>query len=201
MLLPVLLWAMVMPVRAHEVPDLTCWGSITVTIRCGSNVIAGGEMTLHRAGDIHEDDGNYSFILTDEFEDSRISLEKPQSAETAKKLASYASAEKIEGQIQKIGTDAVTVFSDLEPGLYLLVQSKAAKGYKPAEPFLVTLPMLVGETYHYHVDAGPKVSPVEKEEDPNPEQPKTGQSSLPMWMFSLSAIGLLILTRKRDRES
>ena len=158
-------------------------------------------MTLYRVGDIHEDDGNYSFVLTDAFADSGISIERPLSAETAKKLANYASKQKMEGKRQKIGKDAVTTFSDLEPGLYLLVQNQAAKGYEAAEPFLVTLPMLMGDTYSYRVDAGPKVSPVEKADDPNPEQPKTGQSALPIWMFTLSAIGLLIVTRMKERES
>ena len=197
MFLLALVWVMTISASAHEVPDLNRKGVITVTIRSGKNTVAGGEMTIYRVGDIHEDDGNYSFVLSKDLADCGISLENPETAQTAAKFAGYIAEEKIKGNTQKVGKNGVAAFYDLEPGLYLLIQSEAAKGYNPAEPFLVSMPMLVGESYSYRVDAGPKISPVERVDPPNPEQPKTGQSSLPIWMFSLSAAGLLILRRRK----
>ena len=80
------------------------------------------------------------------------------------------------------------------------MQNRAAKGFEAVSPFLVTLPMLDGDDYIYQVDAGPKVSPVPAEKPENPEQPKTGQSGLPIWTFSLSAVGLVMLLGKRKWE-
>lgn len=196
-LLMMLICMMTLPVQAHDVPDLTKQGSITVTMRYDGRVIAGGELTLYRVGDIREQDGNYSFTLSQEFADSGISLGNLQSAETAEKLAEFAAEKKVAGTTRTIGSDGTVCYSDLKLGLYLLVQKKAAAGFAPVQPFLVTLPMLVGESYHYQVDAGPKVSPVPEVKPDNPEQPKTGQSGMPIWTFSLSAIGLFLLTRKK----
>lgn len=190
-----------LPVMAHEVPDLTREGSITVTVRYDGKTVAGGEMTLYRVGDIQEEDGNYSFVPTGDCVNSGVSFDNLQSAETAKKLANYAKLQGLKGDTRKIATDGTVRYESLKPGLYLLVQKKAAAGFEPATPFLVTLPMLDGENYVYQVDAGPKVSPVPTQKPDNPEQPKTGQSGLPIWVFTLSAAALVILLRKKEWES
>ena len=200
-LIMTLIWMLALPVKAHEVPDLTRKGSITVTMRYDGKAISGGAMTLHRVGEIQEDDGNYHFVLTAEYADSGITLENVQSAATAKKLADFTKQHSLQGVYQEIATDGTAQYANLKPGLYLLVQKKAAKGFEPAAPFLVTLPMMIGETYIYQVDASPKVSPVPVEKPENPEQPKTGQSGLPIWAFSGSAIALVLLLRKKERET
>ena len=194
-----LIFALALQVSAHEVPDLTRQGSITVTMCYDGAVIPGGEMTLYRVGDIREDDGNYSFVLSASFAASGIALENVQSATTAEALADFASEQKLAGTKQKIGENGTVTFDALEPGLYLLVQSSAASGFRKAAPFLVSLPMLQSGNYSYQVDASPKVSPVPETQpvEPNPEQPKTGQSSWPIWTFALSALGLVLLLRRR----
>ena len=60
--------------QAHDVPDLSRKGSVTVTVRMGETPVAGGSLTLYRVGDIAEDDGNYSFALTEAFAASGASL-------------------------------------------------------------------------------------------------------------------------------
>lgn len=196
-----LLCLMALPAAAHEVPDLTRQGSISITVRYDGEAVPGGEITLQRVGDICENDGNYGFVLTQEFAPSNISLESLQSADTAKKLADFAAQRKITGLTKTIGTDGTVTFASLKPGLYLLVQGKAAPGFEKAAPFLVTMPMRIGEQYHYQVDAGPKVSPIPERDPvkPNPDLPKTGQSRWPFWMFTLSAAGLVLLMSQKKR--
>lgn len=196
-----LIYCMVLPAAAYEVPDLCREGSIRVTMRYDGNPIAGGEMTLYRVGDVQEEDGNYSFVLTQTFADSGVSLKNLQSSSAAKQLAEFAVQRGIFGLDEKIGTDGTAEFDNLKPGLYLLVQKKAAKGFETAAPFFVTLPMLIEGEYRYEVDAGPKVSPTPETNptQPNQEVPKTGQSRWPIWMFVLSAAGLALLVARRKR--
>ena len=47
---------------AHPVPDLTRKGSITITMKYKGKPVSGGTLALYRVGDVHEDDGNYSFV-------------------------------------------------------------------------------------------------------------------------------------------
>lgn len=196
-----LMSALALPVSAHDVPNLTQQGSISVTMRYDGDPVSGGELTLYRVGDIREDDGNYSFVLTEQFASAKVALDRVQSPETAKKLAEYAKQQKISGETQIISTKGTASFENLQPGLYLLVQQKAAQGNYAVNPFLVTLPMREGDIYSYHVDASPKVSPVPVESPKNPEQPKTGQSGWPIWTFILSGTALIVLLRRRKPTS
>lgn len=52
---------------AQNVPDLSWKGSITVTMRQGETAVSGGSLTLYRVGEVREEDGNYSFVLTGDF--------------------------------------------------------------------------------------------------------------------------------------
>lgn len=142
---------------AKEVPDMSRTGSIQITMRRGDRVVSGGSLTIHRVGDIFEDDGNYSFVLNESYADSGLSLADIQSAELAKQLSQYAKTNRLEGTTKTIGDDGTVTFDGLEPGLYMLVQNRAASGYYAADPFLLGLPMPEGETYLYDVVASPKV--------------------------------------------
>ncbi len=101
---------------AHEVPDLEQTGAVEVTMKLGEEPVGGGAMALYRVGDIQEEDGNYSFVLTKAFAGSGVSLEDIQSADVAQSLANYATANKLSSQVQE------------EDGNYSFVLTKAFAG-------------------------------------------------------------------------
>lgn len=189
---------------AHDVPDMERTGSISVTMKMGETVVPGGALTVYRVGEIHEDDGNYDFQLTGDFVSSDVSLDDIQSPETAASLATYAKGNEISGIIKKVDDNGKAVFSELQLGLYLVVQNKAASGYKKAKPFLVSVPAVEDGLYVYDVDASPKVE-VEKAPDPTPTPPRlpqTGQLNWPIPVLTVLGIALFIvgwaLYRKKD---
>ncbi|MDD5931112.1 MAG: SpaA isopeptide-forming pilin-related protein [Oscillospiraceae bacterium] len=156
---------------AHNVPDLTKVGSIHVTMRCDGRAVSGGTLTLYRPGDVYEEDGNFSFRLSEDFsgyEDGTLEVLSP---ELAAALRQYARDKGLKGITQRIGKDGVA-FQDLTPGLYLLVQEQAPSGYYKADPFLVTIPLTEDGVYVYDVDASPKVEVDDKPDRPDkPSQP------------------------------
>ncbi|MDO5785627.1 MAG: pilin N-terminal domain-containing protein [Eubacteriales bacterium] len=183
---------------AYDVPDMSKKGCIQITMKQGKTVVPGGNLTLYRVGSVYADNGNYSFQLTGNFKDCGESLKDVQSAALAKKLAQYAAKNKIAGTTKDIGKDGKITFDNLELGLYLMVQDKAANGYNKAEPFLVTVPMLENGKYVYDVNASPKVE-VEKEPTKPTTQtnkptsstlPKTGQLDWPIPILVVSGLGL-----------
>lgn len=197
-----LLCAMSVPVMAHDVPDLTKTGSVTITMRHGDGVIPGGTLTIFRVGEVREDDGNYSFVLTGDFAGSGVSLEDIQSASLPDALAKYAGEKGLTGVTEKIDENANGKFSGLEPGLYLVVQYKAAEGYNPANPFLVSLPGMENGIYIYDVDASPKLDPItEKPTQPpaepsgpkDPTLPQTGQMNWPVPVLVMGGLFLFVL--------
>lgn len=145
------LWALSFTAYGQPVPDLSQKGSIKITMHYGDKAVSGGSMTLYRAGAVRERDGNYDFVPTEDFADCGVSLTDIQSAGLAKELTDYAVKERLQGKTQDIDGEGVVIFTELEPGLYLLVQNRAASGYRKASPFLVSVPMLEEENYIFQI--------------------------------------------------
>ncbi len=186
---------------ALETPDPNKPGSISLTMRCEGENVGGGTMTLYRVGDITRVGKHYFFTLTDFFSPSGVSLTDPASPEAAASLQRYAREHNAQGDTKTIGKDGNVRFPDILPGLYLLSQDKAAKGYNPAAPFLVSVPMEEDGRYVYDVNATPKVqltpaptkpttSPT-KPTTPGNKLPQTGQPVIPI--FVLAALGLALV--------
>lgn len=194
---------------AHEVPDLSQTGSISVAMVYDGETVGGGSLMLYRVGNVSEDDGNYSFSLAGDFADSGVSLADISHAALAGELAEYASARHIEGAAEPISEDGRMTADGLTPGLYLVTQENAADGFEPISPFLVSVPMYDGGTYVYDVDATPKLDTLTKTPDV-PEQPSApGEPTLPQtgqinWPVpALSALGMVLFLcgfRMRSRQ-
>lgn len=194
---------------AHEVPDLSQTGSISVAMVYDGETVGGGSLMLYRVGNVSEDDGNYSFSLAGDFADSGVSLEDISHAALAGELAEYASARHIKGAAEPISEDGRMTADGLTPGLYLVTQENAADGFESISPFLVSVPMYDGETYVYDIDAAPKLDTLTKTPDV-PEQPsapgepilpQTGQINWPV--PALSALGMVLFLcgfRMRSRQ-
>lgn len=185
---------------AHEVPDMTKAGSVSVTMADNGQAVPGGTLTLYRVGEISEDDGNYSFVLAEHFRASGAALEDVSSSALAESLAEYAAANGLTGTAAEIGGDGTATVADLPLGLYLVVQTEAAEGYEAVEPFLVSVPMYEDGTYLYDVDATPKMSLLqEKEPEPTasvpvgPTLPQTGQLNWPVPVLAVLGLCLFAL--------
>lgn len=187
---------------AHDVPDMEASGSITVHLKAGEQMLDSGTLTFYRVGEIFQENGNYSFRLTEPFTDSGASLEDIHAPETAAKLASYAKQQSLSGTTVSIeqGTASLTIAQG-QLGLYLLVQNQASTGWQPLNPFLITVPTMKDGKYVYQVDASPKVgnlSPVETT-TPNtpkpvgPTLPQTGQLNWPVPVLVILGLGIFLI--------
>ncbi len=205
------------PVSAHEVPDLNRPGTIKVTMQKGETFVNGGTLAIYRVGQIYENNGNYDFISTGDFIDCDESFEDVQSETLAANLAVYAKDNpdivKAEA-VQDVDKDGTVEFTDLDPGLYLVVQTKAAEGYEAAVPFLVSLPYMQDGVYVYDVDASPKVELETSKEPESPDKPttpskpsgklpQTGQMNWPVPIMAITgillfAIGWILYFGKRE---
>ena len=158
-------------VYANSGLNLSKDGSISITMHSGDKVVPGGSLVCYKAADLTEQNGIYRFRLSADFSGSRVSLDNISSADTAAKLAQWAKKENLSGMVQEIDANGYVKFSGLKPGLYLLVQEKAAEGYYKAAPFLVSVPMNVNGVYVYDVEASPKVELTKKPGSNTPDDP------------------------------
>lgn len=176
--------------------------------------VSGGKLALYRVGDVHEDDGNYSFVPAEGI--TGFTFDNVQSADLAAKLAKYVSTKKISAiKTVTVSSKGTAVFKDLTPGLYLVVQKTAASGYGKASPFLVSLPYLDGEEYVYDVKADPKteLEPTVKPtgapptEAPSSDTPsgnrlaQTGQLWWPVPLLICAGLACIVLGLLRRRKN
>ena len=92
-------------------------------------------------------------------------------------------------QTKSVDDQGMVIFSGLDAGQYLLVQTEAARGYYPIKSFLITITSSLDV-----IEASPKLEPMKK-------LPQTGQLVWPAWVllgFGTILIGLGIICRKRE---
>lgn len=198
-------------------------GSISVTLHTKEKKIPAGTLTLYRIAVPR--DGVYDpvkgFRLFKDQLDG-ITSEELGDPELAENLRKHAKNNKIEGtpsaQTAEAEKDIATVkFDDLEPGLYLVVQTKSIKGFQDISPFLVTIPY----KNEYHVDAKSKFEQHEPGHKPpdgggggghngggggkKPPLIQTGQLNWPVPVLAgsgmvLFMLGWMLVFGKRERH-
>lgn len=142
--------------EAANSPDPTQKGSIEITMQKDGTAVPGGSLTLYQVGKLTEDEGVYSYELLESLQTTGLTLDDLQSPKLAEELAQKVAP--TQGNKKEIDEAGKIAFTDLELGIYLLVQEEAAKGYSKLGPFLVTVPEVVNGEYIYQVQAGPKIA-------------------------------------------
>lgn len=201
-------------VMAAEVPDLNRPGSVTFLMDFDGMPLDGGSLTMYRVGEIAEHDGNYGFICVQEIEG--ISLDDLNDPGLAAELADAAETDGLEARTVPIA-QGKAVFSDLQPGLYVVIQypGEEVPGYAPIDPFLMSLPRWQDDGYAYDLTASPKVPlvpepteptvPTEPTDPTDPWLPQTGQLNWPIPLMAVSGLALfmagciLCFGRKKER--
>lgn len=171
--LALLVWCAV-PAFALEVVDLSRTGSIKVSLYDTetSELVRGGALTLYRVAKVKKSSADLSFAYTNGFEDCGIELGDLSEGDLAEQLTGKIAATAASTTLE-VGDSGTVEFDDLEVGLYLVVQSRAAEEYDAIRPFLVSVPIRENGSYRYEVDALPKVGTATHKTPETPETPET----------------------------
>ena len=157
-------------------------GSIRLKLEAGDLPVINGAVTLYQVG-IKVEEG---YRITEAFGGGIVRQDDADSEKLAQWLAESASEA---GLHMLLDADGNAVFSELEEGLYMLVQTERIDGFYPIYPVLLTIPQEDNWDVLVHRSPSPVVT----------ELPKTGQSPIPFFgvlgMF-LSAAGLLLCCKK-----
>ena len=180
---------------AHPAVDLDGKGSITIQMTYDDQAVGGGSLVYYQVGTVKEDNGDFSFIPTSDFKDQFTEIETQEqmeaavAADLAAALADFAKQNNVNGtrvEIPETGVvklDSLNGEDGLPVGLYLVVQDKAASGFRPVSPFLVSVPQYVPEVkdedgnvieeddYVYAVGVSSKMESLSKIPTPPPEDP------------------------------
>lgn len=204
---------------AAELPDETRRGSLTIEMRYDGEPLEDGALTICRVGRVTVYDGNAGFALVDALAGgpSLARLDDPALAAELAELAAEKELPVVRAEIK----EGKAEFTDLEPGLYVVIQraEDATEGFDYIRPFLLSLPQWLNDTYVYDLTASPKVPleteptvPTEPTEptEPTPpgpvvpELPQTGQLNWPVPVLTMLGLSfftmgwILCFTHRRD---
>lgn len=166
---------------AHEVPDTSRKGAITVDMVYDGKAVTGGTLTAYRVGEIQEDNGDYSFVKTAEMEPLTDSYDDIGSPELAKNVAAFVEDHGVSACKTADNTGGKAIFREMETGLYMIEQTHASDGYEPLSPFLISLPMNEGGHYQYEVTAEGKFQLVQQPSPPPAPSPSPSDRPTPLW--------------------
>ena len=224
LLLTVLVGLSGLTAYAHDVPDESKKGSITVDFEYDNKAVTGGRLALYRIAKVRQTDGNYGFENLSEFSGFHKDMSDLASAELARCLADFVDSHNIQPVDARDNKTGSVTFPELSHGLYLVVQVKAASGYEAVQPFLVTVPMLEDGHYVYDVNAYGKTALKKTKTDstgstpagstptgtvpagplPAGGLPQTGQLNWPIPVLALTGCVLILIglacCRKNDYD-
>lgn len=145
-------------------------GKIRVSLDAGELPVTNGAITLYQVGTPAPD----GYRITEGFGGGIVKEADATSSHLAQWLAETAGEA---GRTLYLDVDGNVTFSNLEEGLYLVMQTERMDGFYPIKSFLVTLP----SDGQWEVQAYPKTEPIVI------ENPQTGQPIAPL----LGAMGLV----------
>lgn len=161
-------------------------GSIQLKLEAGDLAVTNGTVTLYQVGTRVEE----GYRITEDFGGGIVRREDADSDKLAQWLAETADAN---GTSLLLDADGNAVFSDLQEGLYMLVQTQRMDGFYPIHPILLTIP----KEDSWHVQIVREPVPIVT------EIPQTGQSPIPflgILGMLFSSIGLLLCVRKNKKS-
>ncbi|OLR56913.1 hypothetical protein BHK98_02735 [Hornefia porci] len=207
-------------------PDLVSGKKGTLTICCEYNTngktfsFSGMKFKCTKVATINVKKGVVSYIPEVNFAVANISftgMTASKSNEAAKKLYQIAKQKDLKMTASETGSSGCVTFSNLNPGMYLVVQSsvhKQGRDTYSSEPFLVSVPLASGENknayWEYSVTSMPKISTYHPGKVPDKpdlpgKNPRTGDTTpLAFWGILMISAGfaitiLMYVRRKKDR--
>lgn len=162
-----------------KLPEPDRLGSITIELWYDGQIVTGGMLEVYRVGEIYikEDKSGCGFDKIGAFTAFKGRLVNVQSEETVRQLAEFVSENALPADYSVENKEGRVTLDRLQTGLYLIIQSEAAKGYEVLNPFLVSVPVMEEGEYVYDVDAHGKF---ELKTVPPEPTPTPGSTAEPM---------------------
>lgn len=153
-------------------------GTITLKLNVGDLPVTNGSFTLCRVGSKSSD----GYRIREEFGGGFVREEDALSPHLAQWMERYAGEN---GVTKLMDADGDAVFSEVEEGLYLVLQRELTDGFYPIQSFLLTMPSEGRQNVTVNLEPLPRVM----------ASPATGQDPAPilgLLGMGLSAVGLVL---------
>ena len=170
-----------------------------------TRMLVGGSIAIYTLATVKVDNGYVFDVAGGKFADVEAVQGIPSMDSAALNEVNATLARSLEAMAGDREADATVAiengqvtFTNLTPGLYLLIQAELSEGDRKMNPFILSVPDVNGD---YEVTAKPKpgvyIPPTEPETPPEttpPEEiPQTGQEWWPVWLMAGAGVLLVLI--------
>lgn len=139
-----------------NIVDFDKKGSISITLNeVGNDLkVSGADIAIYKVADAITEDSNLSFDYMDNLEEYETMLNDGIITDEMVKIIEESEVVNYSGVTNHLGK---VEFTDLDLGLYLIMQTNEIEGFSSIEPFLVYIPKVIENQWVYDVETFPKV--------------------------------------------
>lgn len=137
----------------NNIVDFSRKGSISITLEDKDNniYIEDAEITLYHVANLIEENHQFGYVYTDEFNDCSVSLDSLEITDLSNCVTNDMDGIKL-----NTNEDGNVVFESLDLGIYLIMQTNIVDGYSKIDSFLVMIPKVEDNKYVYNIESNPK---------------------------------------------
>lgn len=141
---------------SDNIVDFSKKGSISITLgEDEENIkVSGADVTIYKIADAYSKDSNLAFNYHESLKDYEFELNGGNISEEVLEIIANNEIINFSATTNELGT---VIFTDLDLGLYLVIQTNRVEGYSKIDPFLVFIPEIIDNIWVYDVNAEPKV--------------------------------------------
>ena len=141
---------------SDNIVDFSKKGSISITLgEDEENIkVSGADVTIYKIADAYSKDSNLAFNYHESLKDYELELNGGNISEKVLEIIANNEIINFSATTNELGT---VIFTDLDLGLYLVIQTNRVEGYSKIDPFLVFIPEIIDNIWVYDVNAEPKV--------------------------------------------
>ena len=135
--------------------DISKKGSLNISLSTNdSKDIKGAEITIYKVGDVVVENSNLIFKNVPEINSCKIDFTKVENITTS--MVECVQNTSVEKETDMTDSEGKVSFTNLDLGLYLVVQTNEVKGYSKIDSYLTMIPEEIDNKWIYDITSTPK---------------------------------------------
>lgn len=139
-----------------NIVDFDKKGSISITLSevTEDMKVSGADITIYKVAGAYSKDSNLAFNYHESLKDYETDLKDGNITDEILDVITENDVSNFSGTTNELG---IVTFTNLDLGLYLVIQTNQVEGYSKIEPFLVFIPEVIDNKWVYDIEAEPKI--------------------------------------------
>lgn len=145
--------------NTNNIVDFSKKGFVSITLKESSEEIPveNAELSIFKIATVTDKNNNLFFEYIEELKNCQADLTNLENTKLTDEILKCIKDKEINSIKEITNEEGNAIFTDLDLGLYLVMQTNAVNGYSKIDPFLITIPKEQEGIWTYDIEAEPKV--------------------------------------------